>query len=383
MRDMDKKRQADRDRKAIRRLTDTDGATVEAMRRLRGVERAQAKEIERLQRDLLGYRRRDEREATLGREVADAAVPKWVDEGGAPRGGPGIPTLFLSDWHWGERVRQDEVGGVNRFDKDIARQSAIRTFNGAIDLAMHHMVRPEYPGIVVPLGGDFIDYLLGVQHTSEEPNELLVRDAMRDLAGVLVAGITRLADTFGHVFVPAVPGNHGRLTKRMPTKNTAATNLDTLLYDKLEDRLAHDKRITFAISRGSDIRYRVYGHRYLLTHGYQFRGGDGIIGAIGPIVRGDKKFRARNSQITRDYDTLLIGHWHQFMPLPGVIVNGSLKGYDEYAYQGGFQFQPPMQAFWFTHPERGITCYWPIQCRAKEKVPASPWVSVDALYKEE
>src|SRR5574341_1350033 len=86
MRDMDRKRQADKDRKAIRRLTETDGSTVEAMRRLRGVERAQAKEIERLQRDLLDYRRRDEQAATLGRAVADAPLPKWVDEGGAPKG---------------------------------------------------------------------------------------------------------------------------------------------------------------------------------------------------------------------------------------------------------------------------------------------------------
>lgn len=28
---------------------------------------------------------------------------------------------------------------------------------------------------------------------------------------------------------------------------------------------------------------------YLLTHGDQFRGGDGVIGALGPIIRGDHK----------------------------------------------------------------------------------------------
>jgi hypothetical protein len=378
-RDMDKKREADMLRqRAIRRLASGN----DGYKELTQIHHRTLRELENARRELLAFQHKAKTEAALAQEIVDAPMQKWLEEGGAPKGGPGVPTLLLSDWHWAERVRATEVGGVNSFDLPIARASAVRTFNGAIDLALHHMVRPEYPGIVVPLGGDFIDYLLGVQHTSEEPNELLVRDSIRDLAGYMVAGISKLADAFGHVFIPAVPGNHGRLTKRMPTKNTAATNLDTLFYDKLEDRLAHDKRISFAISRGSDIRYKVYNHRYLLTHGYNFRGGDGIIGAIGPIIRGDKKYRARNSQINRDYDTLLIGHFHQFMPLPGIIVNGSLKGYDEFAYQNGFQYQSPMQAFWFTHPERGITCYWPIQCRAKVKAPAGPWVAVDALYKE-
>jgi len=379
-RDMDKKRKVDRERK---REISQLAAGNDGYKELAATHHATLRELEAVRRDLLALQKRDASDAALAREVTDAPLPKWLEDGAYPKAGPGVPTLFLSDWHWAERVRRAEVGGVNEFNLQIARDSAMRVFNGAIDLATHHMVRPEYPGIVVPLGGDFIDYLLGVQHTSEEPNELLVRDSMRDLAGYMVAGLERLADTFGHVFVPAVPGNHSRLTKKMPSKNTAATNLDSIFYDKLEDRLAHDRRIAFANSRGSDIRYRIYNHRYLLTHGYQFRGGDGIIGAIGPIVRGDKKFRARSSQIARDYDTLLMGHYHQFMPLPGIVVNGSLKGYDEYAYQAGFQYQPPMQAFWFTHPERGITCYWPIQCRPKVKAPPAQWASIDSIYKEE
>jgi hypothetical protein len=33
------------------------------------------------------------------------------------------------------------------------------------------------------------------------------------------------------------------------------------------------------------------------------------------------------------YDTMLLGHWHQWIPMLDQIVNGSLKGYDEYANQ--------------------------------------------------
>ena len=46
----------------------------------------------------------------------------------------------------------------------------------------------------------------------------------------------------------------------------------------------NDPRIRFAIPDGPDCLYQVFNHRYLLTHGDQFRGGDGLIGCLGPIV---------------------------------------------------------------------------------------------------
>jgi hypothetical protein len=36
------------------------------------------------------------------------------------------------------------------------------------------------------------------------------------------------------------------------------------------------------------------------------------------------------------YDVLLVGHFYQMSQLHRLIVNGSLKGYDEYAGAAGF-----------------------------------------------
>jgi hypothetical protein len=162
----------------------------------------------------------------------------------------------------------------------------------------------------------------------------------------------------------------------MPHKRVAQTNLDSILYDKLRDRLGSSKHYTFVITTGTDIRYRLFHHRFLLTHGHQWKGGDGIIGALGPIARGDKKYRARNSQIGRDYDTLVCGHYHTYMVPPGIIVNGSLKGYDEYAYAWGFPFQPPIQALWLTHPKHGLTCFWPIYADAPPTRRDTTWAAI-------
>ncbi len=163
-------------------------------------------------------------------------------------------------------------------------------------------------------------------------------------------------------------------TKKMRAKGRNFTSFDWLLYTFLAKRFEGDARVTFYIPDGADALYSVYGHRYLLTHGDQFRGGDALIGPLGPIVRGDHRKRARNMQINADYDTIVMGHWHQLMQTQKFIVNGSLIGYNEYAYNNNYGFEPPRQALWITHPERGITFHMPVQVDGKKSVTDQPWI---------
>jgi hypothetical protein len=75
---------------------------------------------------------------------------------------------------------------------------------------------------------------------------------------------------------------------------------------------------------------------------------------------GDARKRKRAMAIDQPFDYLVMGHWHQLMMVKGIIVNGSLKGADEYSFQSNFDFELPQQAMWITHREWGITARWPI-----------------------
>ena len=207
-------------------------------------------------------------------------------------------------------------------------------------------------------------------------NQVAIMPAVTDLIGVLVWCIRTLADTFGHVFVPCVTGNHGRTTHKPRAKGRAYTSFDWLIYVMVAKLMEGDDRVSFLIADGPDAYYRVYGTRYLLTHGDQFRGGDGMIGALGPIIRGDHRKRSRNGQIDHEYDVLLLGHWHQLIQLQRLIVNGSLKGYDEYASSNNFPFERARQALWLTHPENGITFSAPVNVDDEKKIAEHQWVSV-------
>lgn len=307
---------------------------------------------------------------SLGDRVAKLQLPKWVQAPLAKGSSPGIPTLFFSDLHWGEVVRPSQIGNVNTFNLAIAHERMQYTVETAVHLLKILDSGMDYPGIVFVLGGDLISG--NIHEELAATNEINTMPTVLDLYGQLVVVIEKLADTFGNVLVPCVTGNHGRDTRKTWSKDRHATSFDWLLCQFLAKHFARDKRVTFYIPDSSDALYKIFDTRYNLTHGDQFRGGDSIIGPIGPLTRGNQKKQARNQAVGQEYDVMICGHWHQYIHLERLIVNGSMKGYDEYAYQNNFGFEPPRQGLWLTHPRYGITYRMPVLCEQPPKRKAVP-----------
>lgn len=308
----------------------------------------------------------------IGLSESQPDVPKWLVRNPKSKKNIGVPTLFASDWHWGEVVDPNQIGGVNEYNMAIAQERARNMVEVAINLIRNHLKIDECPGIVFALGGDMVSG--DIHDELVATNETEIMPTVVDMWGVLVWCIDTLANEFGNVFIPCVTGNHGRNTHKIRAKGRNYTSFDWLLYQFLAKRFEGDKRVCFLIPDGPDAVYSVFGHRYCLTHGDQFRGGDGMIGALGPIIRGDHKKRSRNAQIDKEYDTLLLGHWHQLIQLQRLIVNGSLKGYDEYANQNNFGYEPPRQAMWVTSPTHGITFSAPVLVDRRPSVGRSEWI---------
>lgn len=320
----------------------------------------------RLRRQLRDRRRDDNlaqrvmREA-MGLSQSPLRAPSWISETRPATGSAGVPTLLLSDLHWGEVVRPEEVHGLNEFDLEIAAKRLRRVTEGTIDLLRNHVTSPQgYDGIVVALGGDMISG--GIHEELAFTDALPPAGCVMDLVGHLVACLRALADEFGKIYVPCVTGNHGRATRKPWKKMRIYTSWEWMAYAILAREFASDDRVTIQISEHTDLLYTVAGHRYMLTHGDSLgvRGGDGIIGALGPIMRGRHKVASASGAVGREFDCLVMGHWHQYMSLPHVIVNSSLKGYDEYARAQRFSYEPPSQALWLTHPKHGKTISMPV-----------------------
>lgn len=309
-----------------------------------------------------------------------AQEPDWLIKSGKGKvSAAGVPVTNWSDWHYAETVEPSQVEGANTFNIEVFDKRFATLVERTIDLCDNHMTGKNYPGIVVNLGGDMISG--NIHEELQQTNEMESIPAVLDLAGKMAWGLRKFADHFGRVFVPCTFGNHGRNTKKPQAKNAAYTSFDWMACKMLDAHFhpsnpdgsrgaGWDDRVQFYIPDGFDTYYRVYGHRILLTHGDRIgsKGGDGFIGCIGPIVRGTHKLRLSYSGRGREIDTVMMGHWHNEFPLPGLRVNNCLKGYDEWAMSMRFTPTPPSQDLFFIHQERGVTCSWPVQLEGPQHV---------------
>lgn len=332
-------------------------------------------ELKGAQKDRIDHTLIKQRIIGLTSEVGKLATPAWMmDKRAVSHDQPGVPTVMVSDLHWAEVVDPKQINGVNKYNLEIANERLQRLAERTLRLLGIISPKFDYPGIVVPLGGDMISGNIHDELTAT--NEVNSMPAVLDLFSALGTFITTLHNRFGKVFLPCVTGNHGRDTRKIWGKDRHHTSFDWLLYCFLAKHFEGNSDISFFIPDGPDAYYRVYNHRYLLTHGDSFRGGDGMIGALGPILRGDHKKRSRNSQINMEYDTLIMGHWHQDIFLRRLVVNSSLKGYDEYANANNFSFEPPSQQLWLTHPKYHITYRMPVLVDKMGEPMKTSWVSV-------
>ena len=360
-------------------------STPEAVKETNESERreiASQDEIRRLRtqlRDAHRHALNDEAMREILGSVASAPVvpPKWLNKPATKRETKAeVPVAIWSDWHFGEVVDRDEVRGVNEYNIEIGERRVERLVNTTIDICKRHHTSGEFPGMVINLLGDFVSgglhpELLRTDEEENIPAALRVRD-------VLVAAIARMADEIGKLYIPCAAGNHGRATAKPEFKRYVYKNFDWLIYQLLIRHFKNDKRIVFDCRPSNDVHYRVYGERYLACHGDMLgvKGGDGHVGILGPVARGEIKKSRQATAVGEEYDVLLMGHYHQPLTLPRAIVANSLKGWDEYArLQLGAPPTRPSQPLWFVHPSRGRTSFWEVYVDEPLKG-AEDWISI-------
>lgn len=292
-------------------------------------------------------------------------VPKWLTPKRTDKHSA-IPTAFLSDCHFDEVVAAGEINFVNSYDRPIAAARLLKFGDSAIRLGRDYFgTMFEMPRLIMPWGGDMIGG--NIHEELKVTNADSIMGTVHYWIGQMVGLVELLLTHYQMIYIPCVVGNHGRNSRKPIAKGRVRDNFDWLLYKQVEFFFhgtdANRKRyanVVFDISDGTECRYKVYNTRYQLTHGDQFRGGQGWGGVAVPIMKGHHKKNQRETATRSPFDIMILGHFHQLLDLGTTIVNGSLKGYDEYAALNNFAFEEPRQAFWLTDPKYGKTFFSPI-----------------------
>ncbi len=299
-------------------------------------------------------------------EGAELEPPKWMSPA-KPRASAGTLVVMLSDTHFDEIVKPEELDGLNAYNREIAVLRLERWAQSVVNLARHYLAGVKYDGVILLLGGDIFSG--DIHEELKETNADTILGSLLFWSEQIAAAIELLSAEFGKVHVASVVGNHGRMTRKPRAKQRVRTNFDWLLSKMVERHFSGNSKVSFQIPESADCLISIYDHNHLMTHGDQVNGGGGIGGIYPPIMR----LRARKAQhhlaIGSRFSTLWMGHWHQYLSTPSLIINGSLKGYDEYAKISNFGFEPPQQALAIVTPERGITFQAPVFCldRKREK----------------
>ena len=243
----------------------------------------------------------------------------------------------LSDMHYGCNIDPAEVGGVNKFNWEIA---ARRTAMFMEQLATYKPEHREDTDLVLLLNGDI---LAGVIHNQEWFVDLMTTQFAGALH-ILTQAITFAAQRFQRVRVYTQPGNHGRMQHKAD-KGRANThkwdNFETMLFIALKTVLRDYKNVEVIIEESPYTVFDVQGHKVCITHG------DTVFSPGNPgnsIKMKDLKNQVNslNASLSGSdkVSMVFLGHVHTptIQKLDNetyIIINGCLSGIDPFAQSIG------------------------------------------------
>lgn len=152
-------------------------------------------------------------------------------------------------------------------------------------------------------------------------------------------------------------GNHPRLSKN-PNHKDKWNNLEWVMGRNVQ-ALANG-RFKVEVPKPFIYVHEVLGHKIGFTHGDGYKGNSFAGIPFYALNRRREAFQASRKQMGfPPIDYMMMGHYHTFQWQAGkgcdIIINGSIKGPDEYAYDTMYAAEPAQQILITMDEEHGIT----------------------------
>lgn len=262
--------------------------------------------------------------------------------------------LHVSDLHNGEVVRREEVHGVNEYDPSIFRTRIRRLFAASVEILPRWSADSRYVGTVMAVNGDLVSG--DIHDELRRTNEGTAFEQVYAVADEISAGVEKVA-ALGPVWVTFTPGNHGRTTEKTHAKRVSQLSYDMVVGELVKRHFAGRKDVTVLLATGPDLEFSLLGHTVFQSHGDALGtgGGKGFAGPVLPIARGAKNVELQAYRMRKRHDVILTAHYHTSSnPARGVLANGSVVGYNEFANRIRAGIEPPQQWLALLHERWGI-----------------------------
>lgn len=218
------------------------------------------------------------------------------------------------------------------------------------------------PDLEVWLLGDIVEGELifpGQAHLTEAS---LYRQVTVDGPRILGNFLRRMLANFRHVHVHGVIGNHGRLGGRASKDYDPETNADRMLYRIVQQIMASERRLTWAIPEGKEDSWYsmsdIGGYRTLLIHGDQI----GTIQTINSLQKRVLGWKAGG--LGEDFTDVYMGHFHHANKYSlnniQVRISGSPESDNGFARKTLASVSRPSQPLMFVKPGFGVTAEYQV-----------------------
>jgi predicted phosphodiesterase len=264
---------------------------------------------------------------------------------------PHTHVLQWSDLHASEVVSSAAMNGLNEYNWDIM-EARHHVLAGAIRSFKRNRPYPIDDLYILGLG----DMVTGDIHDElRETNDRIITESAVKL-GYFMADfvLSELLPLYKRINISAVVGNHGR-TSRKPEFKNANKNWDWIAYKIMELRLAEFPEISVSLPDGYEQVVTVYDKNILLFHG------DGVPTNMpgvpwGGITRHTREKADTYAKLGTPIHHFACGHYHEanVVNQKRILMNGSIKGPDEYSLKRFGGGQPPCQLLHTFHPTRGL-----------------------------
>lgn len=311
--------------------------------------------VRELEHDYTSRRRREVFDERLIRAIQSSCQAKKPTLSFSPAAKPRKRdahefVLLWSDTHAAEVVSREETNGLNEYDWSIMLQRHQKITEAVASFAEHrgYPIRKLH---VLALG----DMLSGNIHDElAETNSMPLAEATVQAGLDFAEWLEQFIPLFPEITFAGITGNHPRAHQK-PRAKQRFDNADWTMYQVMRQRLSKTK-IWFDVPKAPKWPVVVCGQRILMFHG------DGIRSTMpgvpwGGVMRRVNALQNEYSAGGMAIDHFACGHFHQANVVQGgrVLMNGSVKGVDEYslsAFGGG---ETPKQLLATFHPERGLT----------------------------
>lgn len=265
------------------------------------------------------------------KEVMDVCVPMKFEVRPNAKKHDAVAISMWSDWHIDEDVDYDAMNGLNEYNPEIAEgrvRTLVKCTGNIIDIYRRNS---DVSATVIALIGDMLT--AWIHDDSISSNTLTPPEGVVMVFNMLVGAIDSLMEQFPgmNFIVVEAPGNHGRITKKLPSKRTPQKNYEWIIFQLLAQRYAeHPKysdRIRFRPPAGDMNWLNILDRPVRFTHGTQIRYQGGV---GGPTVSLLKALKAWDTGQPAAFT--LLGHLHTpLTDLRRYAMNGSLIGYNSFA----------------------------------------------------